>query len=94
MTHNGCRMEELAVERLRDKRPDLRGKRLIADKGHLPAVGRPGRDINGALAAKQPGQHADFTAAHRHQAQHHVLVGRMALHVLGKGKKHDPFPVR
>ena len=38
MTLDGCLMEELAVERLRDKWPDLRDKRLIADKGQLPAV--------------------------------------------------------
>src|SRR5665213_4254592 len=35
--------------------------RLITDKGDAFAVGRPGRDVDGALAAEELGQDFDFS---------------------------------
>ena len=55
-TRLGCLMEELAVERLRDKRSDFGDKRLMLANATCGCLARPGRYVDGALTAEKSGK--------------------------------------
>ena len=47
---------------------------LVTDEREVLAVGRPGGDIDGALAAEELGHGGHFFGLHVHELQHHVLA--------------------
>lgn len=65
--------------------PHLRrfGDELVADEGELGAIGRPGGDVDGALAAEKFGEDGDFLSGQfavnqRYDPEHYVFVFWMA----------------
>src|SRR5262245_17831162 len=68
--------------------------RLVAHERHLAAVGRPGGDVERALAAEELRERLNRASARGHQAQEDVLVLGMALHTGLVGEEDDPLAVR
>src|SRR5689334_12262553 len=68
---------------------------LVTDEGDVFAIGRPGGDVDGALAAEQGGEVLDgaIAATKEHEAQLHGLIFGMAADGFIVGKEHEPFAI-
>ena len=66
---------------------------LEADESELSAVRRPGRHVDGALAAEEFCQHTDFFITLGHDAQHDVFIFRMAGDFFSVAKKNHLLAV-
>ncbi len=73
--------------------PGLGSNEFVTDEGELAAVGGPGGDINGALAAKEFRQFLAGSASKRQQAQADWMIDRMAGDFLFIGKKGEPLAI-
>src|SRR3990172_3898346 len=71
----------------------LRTIQSVADKGDLPAVGRPRWNVDRSLPAKESCDNPDLSARGRHQSKDHILVWGMTLDGLVIRKKDDPLSV-